>query len=150
MRQTEGPHRASNEPVDSQPRHLTPAFAVSVAVHAAALAAILFLLSHTREEKPNNLTRLDPVKLVWIPDPRPAGRGGGGAPPKPTPPPPTPTPAVSAPEPPKPVIIEEPRTIAPEPEPMVTVARLPQKWAAPHAGRPRHLIVRWIVQGVNT
>jgi hypothetical protein len=63
--------------VDSQPRHLTPAFAVSVVVHTAALAAILFLVSHTREEKPTNLSRLDPVKLVWIPDPRPAGRGGG-------------------------------------------------------------------------
>ena len=118
MRQTEGPRRASNERVDSQPRHLTPAFAVSVVVHTAALAAILFLVSHTREEKPTNPTRLDPVKLVWIPDPRPAGRGGGGAPPKPTPPPPTPAPAVSGPEPPKPVVIEEPQTIAPEPEPM--------------------------------
>src|SRR4029078_7849098 len=81
--QTEGPRRASNEPVDSQPRHLTPAFAVSVAVHAAALASILCRLSHTREEKPDNLTRLDPVKLVWIPDPRPAARGGGGAAPEP-------------------------------------------------------------------
>src|SRR5262245_58506204 len=70
-RQTEGPRRASNERVDRQPRHLTPAFAVSVVVHTAALAAIVFLISHTREEQPPTLTRLDPVKLVWIPDPRP-------------------------------------------------------------------------------
>src|SRR5689334_12681687 len=116
--QTEERRRASNEPVDRQPRHLTPAFAVSVVAHAAALTAILFLFSHGREERPTNLTRLDPAKLVWIPDPRPAGRGGGGAPPKPTPPAPTPTPAVSVPEPPTPVVIEEPQTIAPEPEPM--------------------------------
>jgi len=104
--------------VDQQPRHLTPAFAVSVVVHASFIAAILFLFSHAREQKQETVTRLDPVKLVWILDPRPAGRGGGGAPPKPTPPPPVPTPAVSVPEPPKPVVIEEPQTIAPEPEPM--------------------------------
>jgi protein TonB len=104
--------------VDSQPRHLTPAVAVSVVVHAAVIVAILFLVSHGREKKTQNVTRLDPVKLVWIPDPRPAGRGGGGAPPKPTPSPPVPTPAVSVPEPPKPVVIVEPQTIAPEPEPM--------------------------------
>jgi periplasmic protein TonB len=103
--------------VDQQPRHLTPAFAVSVAVHASVIVAILLLVSHAREKKTQSVTRLDPVKLVWIPDPRPAGRGGGGAPPKPTPPPPAPTPAVSVPEPPKPVVVEEPQTIAPEPEP---------------------------------
>jgi periplasmic protein TonB len=104
--------------VDRQPRHLTPAFAVSVVVHASFVVAALFLASHAREEKTTTVTPLDPVKLVWIPDPRPAARGGGGAPPKPaTPPPPTPTPAVSAPESPKPVVIEEPQTIAPEPEP---------------------------------
>lgn len=71
------------------------------------------------------VTRLDPVKLVWIPDPRPAGSGGGGAPPKPTPPPPAPTPAVSVPEPPKPVVVEEPQTIAPEPEPEPVAASAP-------------------------
>jgi periplasmic protein TonB len=104
--------------VDQQPRHLTPAFAVSVVVHASFIAAVLFLLSHAREDKAATVTRLDPVKLVWIPDPRPAGSGGGGAPPKPTPPPRVPTPAVSVPEPPKPVVAEEPQTIAPESEPM--------------------------------
>jgi len=102
--------------VDAQPRHLTPAVAVSVAVHASVILAILFFVSHPREKKTQNVTRLDPVKLVWIPDPRPARTGGGGAPPKPTPPP-TPTPAVSAPTPPPPVVVEEPPSIAPEPEP---------------------------------
>ena len=82
---------------DAQPRHLTPAVAISVAVHASVIVAILFFVSHAREKKTQNVTQLDPVKLVWIPNPRPAGRGGGGAPPKPTPPPPTPTPAVSVP-----------------------------------------------------
>jgi TonB family protein len=104
--------------VEQQPRHLTPAFAVSVIVHASFIAAVLVLFSQAREQKPASVTRLDPVKLVWIPDPRPAARGGGGAPAKPTPPPPIPTPAVSVPEPPKPVVIEEPHVIAPEPEPM--------------------------------
>jgi periplasmic protein TonB len=103
--------------VDSQPRHLTPAVAVSVAVHASVIVAILFFVSHPREKKTPNVTRLDPAKIVWIPDPRPASRGGGGAPAKPTPPPPTPAPAVSVPEPPKPMVVEEPPTIAPEPEP---------------------------------
>jgi periplasmic protein TonB len=104
--------------VDRQPRHLTPAFAVSVVVHASFIVAVLFLVSYSREQKTETITRLDPVKLVWIPDPRPAARGGGGAPPKPTPPPPVPAPAVRPQEPPKPVVIEEPQTIAPEPEPM--------------------------------
>lgn len=103
--------------MDHQPRHLTPAFGVSVAVHASFIAALLFLVSHAPEQKQEPVARVDPVRLVWIPDPRPAGRGGGGAPPKPTPPPPAPTPVVSTPEPPKPVVVEEPHTIAPEPEP---------------------------------
>lgn len=122
--------------MDRQPRHLTPAFAVSVVVHAAALAAIVFVFSHRPKVTPSNATRLDPVKLVWIPDPLPASRGGGGAPPKPTPPPPTPTPAVSVPEPQKPVVIEEPPTIAPEPEPMPDPTPAPAVVAAgnPAAG----------------
>jgi periplasmic protein TonB len=103
--------------VDRQPRHLTPAFAVSVVVHASFIVAVLFLFSHSQEQKAETVTRLDPVKLVWIPDLRPAGRGGGGAPPKPTPPPPAPAPAVRPPEPPTPVVVEEPQTIALEPEP---------------------------------
>jgi protein TonB len=106
---------------------------VSAVAHTAALAAILFLFSHTPEKKPTNLTRLDPAKLVWIPDSRPAGRGGGGAPPKPTPRPPTPIPAVSVPEPAAPVIIEEPQTIAPEPEPMPDPTPAP---AAAATGNP--------------
>ena len=110
--------------MDSQPRHLTPAFAVSVFVHASAIAALLFLFSHTSEEKPQTVTRLEPLKLVWIPDPRPAGGGSGGAPPKPTPPPPTPAPAVTLP-PPKPVVVVEPETITPEPEPMPVAAAAP-------------------------
>jgi protein TonB len=89
------------------------------------IVAVVFFVSHRGEKKTETVTRLDPVKLVWIPDPRPAARGGGGAPPKPTPPPPTPTPAVSVPEPPKPVVIEEPQAIAPEPEPMPDPAPAP-------------------------
>jgi protein TonB len=101
--------------VDSQPRHLTPAFAVSVAVHATVIAALL-LLATRREQPAPIVTRLEPLKLVWIPDPGPAARGGGGAPPKVTPPPPAPAPAVTAP-PPTPVVVAEPETVAPEPEP---------------------------------
>lgn len=112
--------------MDRQPRHLTPAFAVSVVVHASFVVAILFLVSHTREEDTTTVTRLDPVKLVWIPDPGPAARGGGGAPPKPaTPPPPAPTPAVIVPEPTKPVVIEEPQTIAREPDPAPVAPPVP-------------------------
>lgn len=101
--------------MDSQPRHLTPAFAVSVAVHAAAIGALLLVVSQRREQPKATVTRLEPVKLVWIPDPRPAGRGGGGAPAKPMPRPPAPAPPVVAPEPPKPVVLE-PQTVAPESE----------------------------------
>jgi protein TonB len=110
--------------VERQPRHLTPAFAVSVVVHATVLAALLLVVSQRREQPRAAITRLDPVKLVWIPDPRPAARGGGGAPPKPTPPPPSPAPAVVAP-PPKPVVVAEPETVAPEPEPMPLAAPAP-------------------------
>ncbi len=110
--------------MDSQPRHLTPAFGVSVAVHAAVIAALLLVVSHRREQPAPAVTRLEPLKLVWIPDPRPASRGGGGAPPKPTPPPPVPAPAVAAP-PPKPVVVTEPETVAPEPEPTPVAAPAP-------------------------
>ena len=89
---------------------------MSVAVHAVVIAALLLLVSQRREQPAATITRLDPLKLIWIPDPRPAARGGGGAPAKPTPRPPAPVPAVSAPEPPKPVVVE-PQTVTPEPEP---------------------------------
>jgi TonB family protein len=102
--------------VDSQPRHLTPAFAASVVAHGAVIAALLLVATQRRTQPAPTFTRLDPLKLVWIPDPRPAARGGGGAPAKPTPRPPAPVPAVAAPEPPKPVVVE-PQTVTPEPEP---------------------------------
>jgi protein TonB len=89
---------------------------VSVAVHATVIAALLLLAAQRREQPAAIVTRLEPLKLVWIPDPGPAARGGGGAPPKVTPPPPTPAPAAAAP-PPKPVVVTEPETVAPEPEP---------------------------------
>ena len=66
-RQTEGPRRASNDRVDRQPRHLTPAFAVSVVVHASFIVALLFLFSHAREQKPATVTRLDPVNSSGFP-----------------------------------------------------------------------------------
>lgn len=110
--------------MERQPRHLTPAFAVSVAVHASALAAVLWLFSQaTRDEQRATSPRPEQPRLVWIPDPRPASRGGGGAPPK-TLPPPEPAPAVVAP-PAKPVVITEPDVIAPEPEPAPLIATAP-------------------------
>jgi len=108
--------------VDRQPRHLTPAFAVSVAVHASIIVTLLLVWSHTREHREAAVTRSKPLQLVWIPDPRPAARGGG-APARRTPPPPAPAPAVSAP-PPAPVVVE-PEIIAREPEPPAAVATTP-------------------------
>ena len=96
---------------------------VSVAVHALVIVTILLVVSHRREHKPPaTVTRVEPLHLVWIPDPRPAARGGGGTPAK-KPPPPAPLPAVSSPPPPPTVI--EPETIAPEPEPTPVVATAP-------------------------
>ena len=110
--------------MDGQPRHLTPAFAVSVLVHASVAVALLLVLSHAREHTPAAVTRLEPVKLVWIPDSRPAARGGGGAP-APAKPPEVPKPAVPEPKPAPPIV--EPQVIAPapEPEPQTTVAAVP-------------------------
>lgn len=117
--------------MDSQPRHLTPAVVVSVAVHALVIVTILLVVSYRREHKPPaTVTRVEPLHLVWIPDPRPAARGGGGTPAK-KPPPPAPLPAVSSP--PSAPIVIEPETIAPEPEATPVVATAPPMPAAPNA-----------------
>jgi protein TonB len=121
--------------VDSQPRHLTPAFAVSVLVHALVLVALLFVLSHRSEQTPTTITKLEPLPLVWIPDPRPATRGGGGAP-APTKPPDVSKPIVSKPVPAPPIV--EPRVTAPipEPEPQTTVAAVPSPAPTADNGAP--------------
>jgi protein TonB len=120
---------------DSQPRPLTPAFAVSVVVHASVIVALLFVFSQRQEQPAATVTRLEPLKLVWIADPRPAARGGG-APARPAPPPPVPAPAVTAP-PPKPVVIAEPDVIAREPEPPAVAAIAPSvSPAAADSGPP--------------
>jgi len=67
--------------VDAHPRRLTPALAVSIAVHAIAIAALTYLFqasAHTREKVVVTLARSP--RMIWIPDPRPAARGGGGRP----------------------------------------------------------------------
>jgi protein TonB len=119
--------------VQSQPRHLTPAFAVSVGVHVAVFLALLFVLSHSRERTPPEATRLEPLSLVWIPDPRPPARGGGSTPVQTKPPEPV-KPVVPVPQP-APAIVE-PETIVPErePEPQTTVAAVPS--SAPATSEP--------------
>lgn len=115
--------------MDAQPRHLTPAFAISVAVHVSVAIALLFVFSRAREHTAPTVTRLEPVHMVWIPDPRPAARGGG-SPPAPTKPPEPVKQAVPVPKP-APAIVE-PQAIVPErePEPQTTVAAVPSP-AAP-------------------
>jgi protein TonB len=113
--------------VNDQPRHLTPAFAVSVLVHASVVATLLFLFSTREDPQQPTITRLQPEHLVWISDPRPAARGGGGTPLQKTPP--APAPVVTAPQP-APVVVE-PETIRPEPEPQIVATDAPA--AAPSA-----------------
>ena len=110
--------------MQSQPRHLTPAFAVSVAVHAAVVVTLLFMVSSRRETEERVVTRLTPDHLVWVPDSRPAARGGGGTP-APTKPPEVPKPAVPDPVPAPPIVEPEVIAPAPEPEPQTTVAAVP-------------------------
>jgi TonB family protein len=96
-----------------QPRHLTPAFAMSVVVHAAGILALLLLLrasDRIREAAP--VSPPQPVQMVWIPDPRPAARGGGGTPIERKAPPKAPTPAIATPQPAP--VVAEPETIIPE------------------------------------
>jgi protein TonB len=134
--------------VDSQPRHLTPAFAVSVIVHASVIVALLFVFSQQQEPSPA-VTRLEPLTLVWIADPRPAARGGG-APARPSPPPPVPAPAVSAP-PPTPVVVTEPEVIAREPDPPAVAAVAPSvSPAAASSGTPSNGVGDTPGPGVGT
>jgi periplasmic protein TonB len=134
--------------VDSQPRHLTPAFAVSVIVHASVIVALLFVFSQQQEPSPA-VTRLEPLTLVWIADPRPAARGGG-APARPSPPPPVPAPAVSAP-PPTPVVVTEPEVIAREPDPPAVAAVAPSvSPAAAASGTPSNGVGDTPGPGVGT
>jgi len=67
--------------MDARPRHLTPALAVSIAVHAITIAGLAYLLhSSTRTREPVVVTLARSPQMIWIPDPRPAARGGGGRP----------------------------------------------------------------------
>ena len=67
--------------MDARPRRLTPALAVSIAVHAIAIVALAFLFqSSSRTREAVVVSPVRPVQMVWIPDPRPAARGGGGQP----------------------------------------------------------------------
>jgi len=94
-------------------RRFTPAFTMSVAVHAAAALAVMLVvqsrISRITDPPPQ---LLEPV--VWLPDLRPPSMGGGGAP---APPKPRPieTPVTTVPEP-VPIVVEEPPSIAAEPE----------------------------------
>ncbi len=110
--------------MQSQPRHLTPAFVMSVAAHAAVVVTLLLVFSSRQDYKAPVVTRLTPEHLVWLPDPRPAARGGGSAP-APTKPPEAPKPAVPEPVPAPPVVEPEVIAAAPEPEPQTTVAAAP-------------------------
>lgn len=70
----------------ARPRRLTPALAVSIAVHTIAIAALAYLFqSSDRMREAVVVSLAPPPRLVWIPDPRPAARGGGGRPQAPKP-----------------------------------------------------------------
>jgi periplasmic protein TonB len=95
--------------------------AVSVAVHAVAMATVGYLFqSSSRSREAVAVAPVRPLHMVWIPDPRPAARGGGGGPqaPKPVVPDTPPTPVLR----PIPAIVEPP-AIVPEapPQPVAEV-----------------------------
>ena len=107
--------------MDARPRRLTPAMAVSIAVHAITMATLGYLFqSSARGREAVKVTPVRPLQMVWIPDPRPAARGGGGRPqaPKPVVPDKPPTPVLQ----PIPAIVEPP-AIVPEapPQPIAEV-----------------------------
>jgi len=115
-----------------QPRQLTPAMAVSVAVHAVGTLALLLLFqSSDAGREPDPVAQHQPLRMVWIPDPRPPARGGGARPleRKPTT---AASPAVVRPQP-DPIAVE-PKTIAPEPEPQVVVETTAPSASAPASG----------------
>jgi len=117
-------------------RRLTPAFAVSIAVHAVAIATLGYLFqSSTRTRAAVVVSRPRPMQMVWIPDPRPAARGGGAPPQVATPAPPD-RPVVPALQP-LPAIVEPP-VIVPEaaPQPMAE-AVLAVADAGPDTGASR-------------
>jgi periplasmic protein TonB len=67
--------------MDARPRRLTPALAVSIAVHAIAIAGLAYLFhSSTRPREAVVVTLARSPQMIWIPDSRPAARGGGGRP----------------------------------------------------------------------
>jgi periplasmic protein TonB len=67
--------------MDARPRRLTPALAVSIAVHVIATAGLVYLFdSSTRTREAVVVTLARSPRMIWIPDPRPAARGGGGRP----------------------------------------------------------------------
>lgn len=67
--------------MDARPRRLTPALAVSIVVHAIAIAGLAYLFqSSTRTREAVVVTLARAPRMIWIPDPRPAARGGGGRP----------------------------------------------------------------------
>jgi periplasmic protein TonB len=103
---------------------------VSLAVHALAIAAIMFVFrakaDHVQHAEPS---RVRAIQLAWIPDPRPASRGGGQ-------PKQAPTRVVERPvtATPPPVVTIEPPTIAPEPDPRVVAEAAPPTPAVPENG----------------
>jgi len=107
----------------ARPGRLTPALAISIAVHAIAIAALAYLFqSSTRTRETVVISSPRTVQMVWIPDPRPAARGGG-SPPKATRPVAPDKPAVPVLQP-IPAIVEPP-AIVPEAPPQLIAEAVP-------------------------
>ena len=102
----------------------------SLVAHALAIAALVFAFRTTADRVLQRQVReLNPIHLIWTPDPRPAARGGGQ-------PKKAPTPVVERPvtATPPPVVTREPPTIAPEPEPRVVAEAVQPTPAVPENG----------------
>jgi protein TonB len=67
--------------MDARPHRLTPALAVSIAVHAIAVAVLGYLFqSSSRPPEAVAVPLARAPQMIWIPDSRPAARGGGSPP----------------------------------------------------------------------
>jgi len=65
----------------ARPGRLPPALAISIAVHAIAIAVLGYMFQSSTRSNDTGVDSLARVPdMVWIPDPKPAARGGGSPP----------------------------------------------------------------------
>jgi protein TonB len=106
----------------ADPGRIPGALVCSILVHAAAILAAVWFVSARRDDPaPQQATREEPQRIVWIAMPGPSGGGGGSkapapAPPRPVPPPPARAVAQPVPVPaPSETAVTEPEPLEPQP-----------------------------------